>query len=1117
MLKEIVRFEWRYHTRQPSFLAASALFFLIGFGLTASGFGAQNVAITSPFLVTETLGLVSLFSVFAIAIFVANAVIRDNEHRMEEIVFTTPIGRFNYVFGRFTGAFAAAATSIAFAPVGMILATAMPFLDRARVGPLHIGAYASAFLVLVVPSLLFATALLFAIATITRSSLATYTASVFIYVLYLIGAAVNGSPLMAASAPGAGSGVMESLLDPFGLSSFFAVTRYWTIAEKNHRGVAFSGALLLNRAVWIGVAIAIWSIAYRLFAFRLLRKVEDRRLACPAGANRQARAPVLHRKRVQHTFFRSYASTLEFEVAALLRSLPFLLLLALWFVLALVTLRSDLFDGEYGSSLYPTTGLIASSLQQPLSIIGLILIIYYGAEVFWREQRFRIAAIIDATPIRGAAIVLAKWSAIVALIAVTIVIGIAAGVLVQASHGYIHFEPLLYLSLFYLAGLPLALTAAAAVAIHALSPNKYAGLALVLLFVVASYMAPDHPLWHFAAGPRVTYSAMSGFSDSLSLFSLLMLHWTAIAVAFIAIAALTWRKLRDAATIRIRALLRHRALLALFVAIALLTGGCVYYDTNIRHTRESAEERLDRKAEYEKRYRPMASMPQPRITDVVTRVDLRPPHALISGDYTLLNDKGVPIASFLISRFGQTKLIQLDQPLQPGQSTTLHFEFTVDDVPENGALIVSPFTYPLLGYRANYEITDPRERAKRHLGPSSTPESGDPDLVTSDDAGRINFDATISTASDQIAIAPGTLVREWREGDRHLFHYRSDAPIVNRFGFASARYAIAKRGEVSVAYDPRHSANVPAMLDTAVATLDYCNRELGAYPHHQLKLVEVPSAWDFGGYALPDTILFSEKRTFLVDARNDQDLPDLVARRVAHEVAHQWFGYQLVAASRGGATMLTESLAKYAELVVIERLRSRHQVTQILGYELDRYLKGRSGEEQREQPLVNAGEQPYLYYGKGAITMMAIRDLIGEPALNLALRRLIATPSPTTNDLLAQLRAVSNDAQYALIDSWMREIVLYDFEIKSAVARNHMTTVRIDAAKLLAAPDGTEHDVPLDEVIEVTLDGDSSHRVRMHSGMNELTFPGEFVSVEVDPQRLRIDRNRGDNLRRVDR
>jgi hypothetical protein len=48
VLKEIVRFEWRYHSRQAAFRAASLLFFLLGFALSATRFGPDNVAINSP-------------------------------------------------------------------------------------------------------------------------------------------------------------------------------------------------------------------------------------------------------------------------------------------------------------------------------------------------------------------------------------------------------------------------------------------------------------------------------------------------------------------------------------------------------------------------------------------------------------------------------------------------------------------------------------------------------------------------------------------------------------------------------------------------------------------------------------------------------------------------------------------------------------------------------------------------------------------------------------------------------------------------------------------------------------------------------------------------------------
>jgi aminopeptidase N len=274
---------------------------------------------------------------------------------------------------------------------------------------------------------------------------------------------------------------------------------------------------------------------------------------------------------------------------------------------------------------------------------------------------------------------------------------------------------------------------------------------------------------------------------------------------------------------------------------------------------------------------------------------------------------------------------------------------------------------------------------------------------------------------------------------------------------------------------------------------------------------------------------------FLVDAR-DTARPDLVTRRVAHEVAHQWWGYQLEPQSRGGATTLTESLAKYTELMVLERLRGRDQVRDLLAIELDRYLAGRSREEQRERTLANAGDQAYLYYSKAALVFHAIRDLIGERALNSALHRLLdenrQTATATTLDLLRELRNVSTPAQFALVDEWFEKIVLYDFKVDAAEVTplpngRFSVVAHVTAAKRESAEDGVEHDVPLDEEIDVALFRSggidsanviATQRVRIGTGMNSVTFvtSEKPLFVVADPDLLRIDRNRADNVKRVE-
>lgn len=113
MLIEILRFEWRYQTRRLTFAVAAAFFAVMGFALAATGFGPPDVRINGPWAVAQSIGLLTLVSVFALTLFVARALLRDAEDRMEEIVFTTRITKGQYLFTRLAGALLAAAAAFA--------------------------------------------------------------------------------------------------------------------------------------------------------------------------------------------------------------------------------------------------------------------------------------------------------------------------------------------------------------------------------------------------------------------------------------------------------------------------------------------------------------------------------------------------------------------------------------------------------------------------------------------------------------------------------------------------------------------------------------------------------------------------------------------------------------------------------------------------------------------------------------------------------------------------------------------------------------------------------------------------------------------------------------------
>ena len=1179
MLRSLLGFEWRYHTRQASFAAAAGLFLVMGFVLSATSFGPENVRMNSHWMVMESTGLLSLLTLFAVAIFASNAVLRDVEHGMLEIVYTTPISRFHYLAGRFSGAALAAMTVASLAAVGMIAGSYLPWINPERIGAFTLAPYLWSLFVLMLPNALLATALLFAIAALTRSAVATYVGAVFAYFLYFAVSALTNSPIMAQSKPGAGGGRWVALLDPFGLSSFFESTRYWSIAEKNDRFVALAGSLLANRILWLVVAAAIFALVYTTFSFRVLRRSRRRvRAAARAEALASLPAPVETRTvripvpRIRLRWLSTYLSATRLEWRALVWNLPFLLLLILWIALAGNELRSDLFDAEFRTSLYPTTGLIVSAIRQPLGLFGIILLVYLSAEVFWREQRHRMSSILDATPMPASAMVAAKWTALAGLVGTVITSGIAVGVLLQLTKGYTHFDPLVYLSQFYFAGLPLLLLAAAATLIHAFSPGKYTGMVLVLLFVVYTRMAGsaglEHPLWQFGRAPSVDYFDMDHFGPNAAPFGWLMLHWSVVSALFLTIASMAWRGLGSPVRQRFQLVLRRstrgqRSLAAAFLALSVVSGGWIFYNTNVLNEYTTVDEGNDWRTSYERTYRRLAATPQPTVTDIDLTLDLFPGQRRdhVAGVQRLANQTRMPIRTIWVAirrdasdvklsiagarlaetdtRFGMTRF-ELDPPLAPGASTTFRYELesvrqgfqdgTQDEpILSNGTFLQGFRIFPTFGYRRGYELTDARERAKRGLPPREATEE-ESDAFEASREPRVNVVATVSTSSDQIAIGVGRLERSWQRGDRRYFRYRTDSPISNAAAFGTGRYTVTRKraGDVDVELysHPGHPQNIARMLDAAVASVRTFESSFGPYRMRVLRMVEVPRQ-RFAGYASPGILWFVENRTPLTDAR-DPNRPDIVTRRVVHEVAHQWFGHQLVPPAGPGASLLVETFAKHCESMMIERLRGRRDLDRFLEMELDRYLSGRSNEGDVEDPLIRVGSQPYICYAKGAVVMNAISNEIGERALNEAIRGVLREPSPTALDFLEQLRRVSPPASFPLLEEWMKEIVLYDLQIESAHATRRAdgqydVTLRIQAAKTHADRRGEERPAPFHESVEIAIYATDesllhSQRHALRDGAQELTItvrqPPGFVMI--DPHVTRVDKNRNDNGKRIE-
>jgi ABC-2 type transport system permease protein len=611
----------------------------------------------------------------------------------------------------------------------------------------------------------------------------------------------------------------------------------------------------------------------------------------------------------------------------------------------------------------------------------------------------------------------------------------------------------------------------------------------------------------------------------------------------------------------------------------------VYYNTNILNRYVTSEGLELRKVTYEQRYRRYENLPRPRVTDIDVALDFYPDQARFSAQISLtlenstaedLSEIHLDFPDVLqvsnVDLEGATlrardedfvyDILALDSPMRPGETRSLSFGVSFRQrgfqagapnvgLVDNGSYLRYSSIAPHFGYNADYALSELTVRAKFGLAPLTPARRGlggsDQTYIGEQDSDLVRFSATLSTGIDQIAVTAGTLVRDWQEGDRRFFRYVLDGPSKVSFPFLSGRYRVVDTNvdgvAIQILHHPSHTANIDRMRESIADSLRYFSNAFGPYQFRQLRIVELPAYYDFV-QSNAGTIAYSPGYGFITKPARagEVDVPYYVT---AHEVAHQWWGHQIVTNnSQGdlqGDLLLSETLAQYSALLVMEKKYGRDLVRQFLKAELDLYLRGRGGDKRGELPLNRVEGQSYIYYRKGAIVMYALRDYIGEDIVNSALRKLIdsyayrTTPYPTSKNLIAILKAEAGPQFNALISDLFERITLYDFRVRTASAEKlpdgrYRATIDISAAKYYADATGQEVEARLDIPVDVGLfyrsPADSRFAADDVVWLDKQEIAGGDSTIEVivgrmpafagiDPYNKLIDRKSDDNLLRV--
>ena len=1132
MFGRVLLFEIRYQLRQPVFWVVAGVFFLLTFGGTTVDQihigDSTNVHKNSPYAIAQITLVWTVFFMFVTAAFAANVVVRDHDTGFGPLIRSTRIGKFDYLIGRFLGAYIVSALAFLAAPLAIMVGSVMPWMDPDTLGPFSLAPYVYSYVVLALPGLLITAAAFFALATLTRSMMGTYVGVIVFFVLWFVASIWSDKPELEH---------IVGLLEPFGTGAYGLATKYWTASERNSLTPALTGVLLWNRLLVVGVSLGLLALAYALFRFddrpvsqRRQAQLQRRRVKDDRAA--PASAPLAASPRFDtRTALAQLLARAKLDMGQVFLSPAFLALL----VLGIINSAANLWltNDIYGTDIHPVTRVMIEGLQGSFTFFPIIIAIYYAGDLVWRERDHATHEIVDAAPLPDWAYVVPKTAAITLVLISTLVVSVLTAMLIQAIKGYFDFEIGKYL-LWYL--LPMSvdffLIAALAVFVQAVSPHKFVGWGVMVLYIISLFALPnmgwEHNLYRYSGGPDTPLSDMNGQGRFWIGAWWFRLYWSAFAVALLVLANGLWRRgVETRLSPRLRALpARLRGPAGITMGCALVVFVCsgvfIFINTNVWNPYRSGQDDDRWLASYEKTLLGYETTPQPRIVQVQLDVDIRPrgPKVVTRGVYVIENrttgslreihvrfPRDLKMRSLSIegarpkTTFDQFnyRIFAFDTPMQPGERRKMAFETVLaqrgfknngdlTSVVANGTFLNDRDIAPTLGMDREGLLQDRRKRAKYGLPRElRSPKLGTPgaDEVNylGHDSDWVTADIRVTTDADQTPIAPGYKVLERVQDGRRTAEFRTESPILRFFSIQSAAYATLSRPykgvQLTVFYDPAHAWNVERMMAAMKASLDYYQANFSPYQFRQVRFIEFPDYQKFA-QSFAGTIPWSEGLGFIADLPKDSSKIDYVTYVGAHEIAHQWWAHQIIGADEQGDTALSETLAQYSALMVMKHMYGPDMIRRFLKYELDRYLRARGGDVLPEQQLERVEDQPYIHYRKGSLVMYRLQDELGEEAVNAALRDLLTKyafkgpPYPTALDLVAALRAHAPADKQGLITDLFEKITLYDIKATKAVAIRRKDgwwdlAMTITAKKLYADGKGKETDAPMNEVLDVGL------------------------------------------------
>lgn len=1038
--------ELRLTLRRPTVYIATALLFTYWsifssrLNMDPNFWGPKGgVFANAPVVIYFIFATQAFVTFLFVPLIMGNGPLREQKASLTHAWLATPMRPVVALWGRYWAAFFVLALGTLIASSGVLLS---PYLRMAlgktqglSFGPVPYLHVLHAWSFIILPTLFFASSFVFWLVVHFRRASAAIAATLILVlgavISHYFGKTMHFDALW--------------LVDPTAFHAVHRSVSYWTIEQRNHALLPLTDLFLANRAIWLGVGLLVSMAVSR--SFKTERYAQSpgptRATKPPAHLHDQASVPPTTKEAtpLRLTPQKIRAAQLAIRLRTELKRLgtePLFNAILIVFLLWLLGQNLGALELEFVKA--PAQANLLMTARRGLWMLVFYFVPYVTASTIFFERDMPGGEYLDALPVPDWVQWLPKIMALALYCALFPLLVLLASLLTQFGYAEMSFDWGAYAQILTTSYYPHLLQFVfASFAISLLCPSRAVAYAATMLALYASIFGYETANLDSELGLQM-YEAMLVWSpfDGLGAYAekalFKSLFWLSVSTLWLVLATAFWkrgqrkRRPKSASPLRVGC--------ALLLVVASLLSARFVHQQNLAWERSRLRPNSDlARARYERALAQFRDIPSPKFGPIELNLQLEPDKASYRYDWRApLAAGSLPLNSKLFVQtptYDQTTVRRDTTPLEPTHSFpefgaeifSLDGSSIVQDaeqisvqsshrfsgqpkkrkrplgVLENGSYL-SQNALPRFEYAPEVKLDTDLIRSAFQLSPrqgrAPAEEATQRDCPWSHQRG--SWKTTLSTSTDQIAVAPGKLVQSWEKDGRSFAQYQSEHADCSFFAFASARYQTR-----SVNWDitPQNNINARVLYlkgsedqaeqieAIARRALTRLSKILGPYPYSSLQIVQVRNDADLG-IAPANTLFLREHEAWSLRLEAPEDEHQRLYY-ISFRLTQHWLHNQLAPANTAGKGFFTQAMPAFLAHAWLEELFGEAWLSRkYLHRAMRRYFWYHGTHTATERPVIASPSIEHIHDYKGALALRAFAHLHGPEPIYQQLRSLLA-------------------------------------------------------------------------------------------------------------------------------